>query len=213
MMIMLLLLKQIGKDIGFTNQNKLLETLVIATVFLSFSTFGFVFALIYVFGMLYEKKINFISVLIIVAGILPLVYLGYEIVDQKLALGANDSGVGFRVQALDLYYSNLTPIRLIFGLGMFSDFFMRADAELVFQDVGLWFVMISSIGVIGVVPLLIFLIFGMPRTLTSLSLVLVLLLSKFTLTYALVWIALLSFVTFGRSMEFTTSDEYSKGRQ
>ncbi len=198
MMILFLLFRKIGKDLDLPNRYQFLEIFVIATVFLSFSTFGFVFASMYVVGMLCERKRNLISVLLVIGVLLPFVYFAYDIVDQKLALGANDSGLGFRTQVLDLYFSNLSPLRLAFGLGMFSDFFMHADAELVFQDVGLWFVMVFSVGVVGIVPLVLFLVLGMPRNITSLSLVLILLLSKFALTYAIVWIVLFSFVEFGK---------------
>jgi hypothetical protein len=113
-----------------------------------------------------------------------------EYLGQRMQLGAESSGVGFRFQAVNLYLTDVSAAALFFGYGMFTDFFSHADPSLVYMDVGLWFVILASVGVLGTILMLTYFIVSVPRNVIAISLLIVTLLSKLPLTNPLIWVVL-----------------------
>lgn len=199
MMLLLLLFKLNQKRLEETKSAFWIELWVIVTILLSFSTYGLSFVVIYMFTFIFEKGLTFKTVILLIIGCALFGYFGFEYFDQRFSVGGTDTGVGLRGQAINAYLSILNPYNLTFGLGIFNDVFVRIDNELVAQDVGLWFSIISGTGIVGVLLLTAFFAITLPRNIFGVSLLIVLLLSKFTLTNALVWLILLAFMLLSSS--------------
>jgi hypothetical protein len=133
-------------------------------------------------------------------------YFGYEYLNSRFSLAESESGLGIRSQAINMYLNNLNPINLIFGLGMFNDFFVKSDSDIVPQDLGLWFTVLTSGGVVGILLLFIFFIIALPRKIRDYSIAIILMLSKLTLTNALVWVIFFYFLSYNlRNINFGNS--------
>ncbi len=194
LIILLLLYKDNRRRLGIFGNDRMLEFLVIGTILLSFSTFGLVFSILYIISIIIEKGFNLRVILIVALLSTPFIYVGFEFLDQRMALGSEGAGLGFRYQAMDLYQSGLNVWNAMFGLGMFTDFFARADSELVYLDVGFWFVLVTSVGATGLLMFCYFLFTAIPRNIVSLTLISTLLLSKLAMTNALIWFVLFYFI-------------------
>lgn len=197
--VMLLLLRATARRLGIAREGRLLEVLSIGTVLLSFSTFGIVFSVLYILMVTFDKKVTVGKIVAVGLMSLPFAVLVIEYLVQRSALGSDSAGLGFRYQAMELYFSGLTPKSLLIGLGMFTDFFSKVDPELVYVDVGLWFVILSSVGVVGSMMLASYLLLSVPRQIVPVTLVAVVLLSKLPLTNPLVWFVFAYFLWSGIS--------------
>lgn len=195
MMLLLLLFKSNARRLGTKTKSYVLEIFVIGTVLLSFSTFGYIFSLIYLVDVLVEKKLSLKSILLVSVFTIIVASVGYDYFEQRFTKqGDTDVGLDFREQTINLYLDNLNPGKLLFGFGMFDDSFNRKDEKLEAQDLGLWFTLVTSGGIVAIVLLGAFFFLVLPKETGSYSLLVVLLLSKFTLTSALVWLVIFYFL-------------------
>ncbi len=192
--ILLLLLKANTRKVDQDINYYYLQAFALGSMLLSFSTFGLVFSVICLFSIIYEQKFNLWSVVYIIITIALFSYLSYDYFEYRFSLNENSSGIGSRSQVIDLYLSGLTIKTILFGYGIFNDFFSIYGNFLVYQDVGFWFYILSTTGVVGFFLLSLFLFLSVPKNAVSLALAIVLMLSKFTLTSALVWVVLYYFL-------------------
>lgn len=190
-MILLLLLFNANKNrLGLVSENIILEISVIGTVLLSFSTFGFIFSIIYLIGRISEEKLNLKIIIIMTLAGAFFFYFGYEYFDSRFADG--DGGINIRNDVLNLYFGEDLATNLSFGVGIFSNIF--AKKGLVAQDVGLWFTILASGGLIGASFLLLFFKSSLRFRLWDMILLMVVMLSKFSLTQAFVWVIFFFFL-------------------
>lgn len=208
MIIMLLLLKSNSIRLDLKPVSPLFEITVVGSVLFSFSTFGFIFSLIYIVSSTMGEKISWKKLFILLAVSVFFSYFGYEYLSSRFSLSENVSGIGIRSQVIKIYLDNLNFYNLLFGLGSFNNFFTKIDTSVISQDLGLWFSLLSGNGFIGAI-LLALMIFNFKKIPCNLALLVVLLLAKFTITNALVWFVLFYFLMSqvnypnGRSSRFT----------
>jgi|GEM_PF-1780228 hypothetical protein len=192
---LLLLFKSNVRRLGMLSEDHLLLTaFVIGTVLLSFSAFGYVFSTICVLGIIFEKKINITSILLVAIFIVIVLYFGAEFFGQRSS--EEDSSVMVRVESLAVYLAKLSPKSIIFGYGMFTNIFIFDSKNLVYHDVGLWFGTLVAGGVIGYTLLFSFFIFCFPKDIYAFILLVVIFLSKCPLTSPLVWVVFFYFLLY-----------------
>lgn len=210
MMLFLTLYRLNEKKLGLTSKGFLLEILVVGTVLLSFSSFGTIYSAIYLIGLTLEKKLSFKSVFFVSIMLILFAYFGHEYFYQRFSSGVSDSGLDFRFESIAIYLNKLSVENLIFGYGMFNDVFIKIDSDLVAQDVGLWFTVLSGCGIIGVFLLFLYFIQSVPKDFYAYILVILIMLSKFTLTNALVWVILFYFQFFKTVSKIKSDDIKSR---
>lgn len=188
MIVLLLLFREHARRLGEQGKDRYLEIVGVGTVLLSFSTFGMIFSSLYILMLLTERKFNVKTIVVVLILVSPLAFVAFEYLGQRMQLGSESSGLGFRFEALTVYAAGVSANALIMGLGMFTDFFTRADPLLVYMDVGLWFVIFISVGIIGTILILAYFIVSVPRNIVAIVLLIVVMLSKLPLTNPLTWV-------------------------
>lgn len=193
MIIMLLLLKSNSIRLDLKPVRTSLEITVIGTILFSFSTFGFIFSIIYIISATAGKEISLKALIALFAFSVFFTYFGFEYFSSRFNLSSNESGIGIRDQAINIYLKNIDPITLLFGFGVFNNIFTKIDVNIISQDLGLWFSILSGSGIFGLIFLAL-MIFNFHKTPCNIALLAILLLSKFTITNALVWFILFYFI-------------------
>jgi hypothetical protein len=196
MILLLLLLKSHSSELGLKAPSFAFEMLVITTALFSFSTFGFIFSLVYMISHVMEKKISkktFFALIVVVAFFIN---FGYEYFISRFSLSDDLSGVGIRSHIIQIYLDRSDLFSVLFGFGIFNNIFTKIDADLISQDLGLWFSLLSGVGVVGIL-LLASVIVDTKKTNYNISIFIILMLSKLSLTNALVWVVFIYFLVSG----------------
>jgi hypothetical protein len=176
------------------------EFLVVATTLLSFSTFGYVFLIIYAlilygFNKTTKFRMFLFCGLLIFGGVLFFDYFQQRFLNER-----GSTGIEFRVAGVASYFLDLQWWSLLFGRGFSASLMFWNNDVVVLQDIGFWFGLIYYFGIFGVLFLFGFLVLCFPfksasepkRNNSYLFLLIVfLLLSKLVLTNILVLVVLL----------------------
>lgn len=195
--ILFLLYKQTKKNIYSIDKVELFDIIVLISVLLSFSTYGFIFSSLYVSRYLF--KINFSNKVVLLLFIIPIALFVVEnYLGDRFQRDLTDSGISFRQEAVILYFKNVVnqPFHLLFGYSLFVDMNDYFKVNLAWNDVGLIFVILLNTGVVGII--LLFRII-LPKLKDNFLLILIILLSKISITVIFLWFVI-SFI-FGNEVK------------
>lgn len=163
-----------------SNKFSLLELFVLSSVFLSFSTFGYIFLLIYVFMNFF--RVDFLKIIYFFIFLVISVLLSYEYFFDRF-LSQDQYLDDYRLEVIINFFSvQFDFSKLIFGYGYFTDF--RKNIFYVIEDVGFLFNILFYFGIFGFIYFL-FLIINRWKFLSIMerTLLMCLFLSKLTFTY------------------------------
>lgn len=135
---------------------KLFDIVVICSVLFTFSLFGFLFVSIFMINYLRSVSLKY-SVFILVL-FSPIIYFILDIyVFTRFSLGSDEAGTGFREYILEFYLNNINNniLNFLFGYSMFVDFNKLFNVRFIFKDLGFWFTILVSV---GIVPILTFML-------------------------------------------------------
>lgn len=174
----------------------LIATFLILSLILSFSLFAFVFVLIFALSVILKSQSRQKFLVIFMVLFTPLASIMAVYLQQRFALG-DESGTGFRYEAILVLIQNLDWVNALIGWGFLSDF-SNLYLDITFNDLGLLFNIFLQGGVFGF--LFWALIFIRFRSLNGpeIALAVGLQLTKFTLTYPVIWLALIIIAIGGR---------------
>ena len=170
--------------------------LLVLSLIASFSLFAFIFVLIYAIAVILKSQARqkFIAMLVILLA--PLAGFISIYLQQRFALG-DQSGTGFRYEAILILMQKADWVNALIGWGFLSDF-TRIYEHITFNDLGLLFNIFLQGGLIGL--LLWSLLFLRFRSLNApeIALAVTLQFTKFTLTFPIIWFALIIVAVGGR---------------
>lgn len=181
------------------------DLLVITSIVCSFSIFGFVFVFLYLLFSLFIAWRKFILLSPVLVSFALLVFDTY-IYPRFFGGISTDTGLGFRSEGMLIYSERVseTPYLIFFGSGFFSDYSIYSPS-IVWNDLGLFFSLLMLVGLVGVgaIFFMFCLVLGKLKFYDFL-LIIVLCLSKISLSMALFWIVLST--AFGKKAIFNKMD-------
>lgn len=183
--LILSLIKNTEKKLGKKDRLSLIDILTVISVLLSFSVFGYIFSTFFILKYLLKSSLK--SKIIIIACSIPLALLAYErYFSVRFSKDVETSGVGFRTRAIETYINNVqdNPLNLIFGYSNFIDVNELFNVYIVWADLGFLFNIIVSLGFLG---LILFAKITLPRLKSHYMLIIVLCLSKLSITTFFLW--------------------------
>ena len=157
-----------------------LDFFVLLSVLLTFSTFGYVFIVLYC--LINLLKFNFKSIIVLFLLLGGIFFFSYEYFFQRF-FSEDQYLYDYRLELImSFLFNNFEVSKLFLGNGYFSDF--RETVPYVVDDVGLWFSILFNFGLF----IFIYLIACVSRIWSNLSkleltLLVVLFISKLNLTY------------------------------
>ncbi len=165
------------------------DFIVLFSVLLSFSVFGFVFVFIFCLPILFKASFkNKLFLAVCSSPIIYIVYTRYLSVRFSNEL-QSDNGGEFRSEAIGLLYNNITDslYHLLFGYSHFVDMNKLFNTSLAWNDVGLIFTMFLEFGLVGVSIIFFFI---SPQIKAKFVVVLITLLCKISLTTFFLWVCI-----------------------
>lgn len=170
--------------------------LLILSLILSFSLFAFIFVLVFALSVILKSQSRQKFLIMFMILFTPLASIMAVYLQQRFALG-DESGTGFRYEAILVLMQNLDWVNALIGWGFLSDF-TNMYLDITFNDLGLLFNIFLQGGLFGF--LFWSLIFLKFRSLNGpeIALAVALQLTKFTLTYPVIWLALIIVAIGGR---------------
>lgn len=193
MVFMLFIMREITRSFGqdYTLSNSKEVSIMVATLaslMLSFSVFGYIFIIVYLASVLMRSKARAAVLVGSSLVLLPLLGVAAVYLQQRFSLG-DQSGIGFRYEAIMILMGNLDWINLFWGWGFLSNIEILYH-DMTFNDLGLAFNILLSSGLFGVALWSLFFTKLHKLNGAFLALFIFLQLTKFTLTYPIVWFAL-----------------------
>jgi hypothetical protein len=166
-----------------------ITALVIVSMILSFSIFAYIFIAIFVLSSFLKSNSKGKTAVLLFLIIFPFFSIVLIYLQQRFALG-DASGTGFRYEAMLILFDQLDWMNLLIGWGFLSEY-SNLYYDVTFNDLGLLFNIILQCGLVGVLIwaglFSRFVRFNAPE----LALAILLQLTKFTLTYPIIWLALI----------------------
>lgn len=173
-------LRTTGKD----KLNKL-DLIVVLSTYISFSLFGFIFASLFLIKYLVKENAQTKAISIIAT--VPIIYFVYKYyVSLRFARDIDDSGIGFRQEAVKFYLNDImdNPFQLMFGYSNYVDLNAMLNVNFAWNDVGMIFTILISFGLVGLAALF---FITKPRIKGKVLLATILFLSKLSITTLFVW--------------------------
>lgn len=179
-----------------TYRDGVIVFLLVLSLILSFSLFAFIFVLVFALSVILKSQSRQKFLIMFMILFTPLASIMAVYLQQRFALG-DESGTGFRYEAILVLLQNLDWVNALIGWGFLSDF-TNIYLDITFNDLGLLFNILLQGGVFGL--LFWSLIFVKFRSLNGpeIALAVALQLTKFTLTYPVIWLALIIVAIGGR---------------
>lgn len=170
--------------------------LLVLSLILSFSVFAFIFVLVFALSVILKSQSRRKFLVIFMVLFTPLASIMGLYLQQRFALG-DESGTGFRYEAILVLMQNLDWVNALIGWGFLSDF-INIYLEITFNDLGLLFNIFLQGGLFGF--LFWSLIFLKFRSLNGpeIALAVAMQLTKFTITFPVIWLALIILAIGGR---------------
>lgn len=202
MVFLIFILREVARNFGkpYTLESWkdiAIITATIVSLILSFSIFGFIFILVYFISILFKSKSKGSATVVVSAAILPFLGVVTLYLQQRFALG-DESGTGFRYDAILILFQNMDWINMTVGWGFLSNF-ENIYYDITFNDLGLLFNVILQCGLIGLLLWSLFFTKIFQFNGAELALAVSLQLTKFTLTYPVIWLALILILNAARN--------------
>lgn len=186
-----------GRDI-------VLAGLTVVSLILSFSIFGYIFIAVFFASVLLKSKSKGKAAIVFSAALLPFLGIAAVYVQQRFALG-DESGTGFRYEAILILFENLDWMNIAVGWGFLSDL-DNFYYDITFNDLGLLFNILLQCGLLGTLLWFLFFKKFIQFNGAEFALAVTLQLTKFTLTYPVIWLALILILNAARSSKPSISD-------
>lgn len=161
LMLFLVFSKDLEKIAGFRSIGKPVELLVLITVMLSFSNFGFIFVGFYLFFSFFANTgfskrsgfqlSKFLFNIFLMAAILFCGFIFYEYFQQRFFSSSSESGIEFRIFGLMNVLTNVDWVEMLFGKGFSAPVETYDGVPLPIQDIGFWFGIIYHVGLVGAI--------------------------------------------------------------
>ena len=142
--------KNLNEELDIT----LFDALVLISILLTFSIFGFIFTSAYVATLLVKKKLT-TKILVAIMAI-PFMYVSVlNYIMPRFGKDADHSGVGFRTEIVQYAIENIPKdtFATLFGYGSFVDMNTWFHVSFFWNDVGLIMNLITSFGIVGMLIL------------------------------------------------------------
>ena len=142
--------KNLNEDLSIT----LFDGLVLMSILLTFSIFGFIFTSTYVATLLIHKKLSTKIAVAVMAT--PFMYLSViNYIMPRFGKDADHSGVGFRTEIVQYAIDHIpeNTYATLIGYGSFVDLNTLFNVSFFWNDVGLILNLITSFGVVGMIIL------------------------------------------------------------
>lgn len=174
------------------NKDLLITAFLVISLVLSFSVFAYIFILVFVFSLLIKSKARGKTSILLFAVLSPFIGVAAIYIEQRFSLG-DASGTGFRYEGILILLGNLDMINGLVGWGFLSDY-ERLNYNITFNDLGLLFNIFLQCGLFGLIIWSYIFKKLFKFNAPEFALAITLQLTKFTLTYPVVWLALILIV-------------------
>lgn len=185
--LIFLLFKGLQRDLGHNESLSLFDVILIISILLTFSVFGFIF--VFLFSLTYIMREKLINKVLFVIALFPFAYLSIKNY-LLVRFEKETTGVEFREQGVAMFWNHVIeePFHFLLGYSAFVDFNeLLGGSRIVWNDIGLFFVTFMTLGVIGIILLI---IISIPRLKKNYLLILVTFMSKMSVTTIFLWVVI-----------------------